>query len=420
MSLHRPILTRMENGRKVRGCNCGKPEGVCGCPRAEFWYCAFQHRGRQIMRCTGTGDRREAAKFEARLLKGLRSDRFAAVLEALDSAMMVRRVCTLGEVLDAYESPAVSLIDPAVARRNARSLVLVVAWARDLWMPVVEGRRREPDAARVRRLAASVLTKELVREYQRARLGTEGVDYTEVAEGARTVNSTLMKARDVFSKEAVMEKMGELTLPDLRGFRGAKLLRQAEARPEPLSAAEFDKMCAEADGFLESAEEGLRKRGMMNLMLRQTGLRVGSLRRLDGSWVRKVGDAWVCDVRDVKGGTEPYTIPVSERFAEFARESAPGVPLFAEGWKELWRGHNDWLAGIIGGRGLRTQKAHRLRDTAGTIVKCWLGLPAAVELLGHANASMTIKSYAKLQWEVSERMKLELGAARRLVAGSGA
>lgn len=371
------------------------------------------------MRSTGTSDKREARSFEARLRKGLRSGRREAVMKAIDDAMMVRRVCTMGEILDGYLSERVVLIDPKVAARNAGSLVLVLAWARNLW-GYEEGKPRRPDVGRIRKLPASVLTKELVRDYQRARVGGESVDFNVVLKEGRTINSTLMKARDVFCREAVVEKLAGLVLPDLSGFRGARLLNQEDARPEPLSKAEFDRMCVEADGFMASEDMGLKRRGMMNLMLRQSGMRVGSLRLLDATWVRKLDSGWVCDLKDVKGGTEPYAIPVTDEFAQLALgggrdEHGKAVPLFKKGWKALWCGHNAWLAGIIGGMGVKTQKAHRLRDTAGTIAKVAYGLAAAVELLGHANARMTTRNYAKMQWDVSPRMMQELRAAKRLI-----
>ncbi|MCV5968742.1 hypothetical protein, partial [Lactococcus petauri] len=74
------------------------------------------------------------------------------------------------------------------------------------------------NGAKVRGLAASVLTAQLVRDYFRNRQGGEELDLNTRAAGNRSINSTLNHARQLFTGRALSYKLGELQLPDLSGF----------------------------------------------------------------------------------------------------------------------------------------------------------------------------------------------------------
>lgn len=382
---------------------------------SETFYMAFRFGGKQYLRNTWTAERAKALQMEAARKRKVREGRAAEFIAALDGIRGRRAVCTVGEIIKAYLANDVKLMaDATQTKRVANDLRLVIAHGRNLWA-VHEGGVRGvklgsqiPDAARIDALPASVLTRGLVRDYFRARLGGT-LDVTVAAEGNVSINSTLKHARGIFSERARAYKLEELSLPDLTGFLKEPLLPVLAGGPDPVKEPLFSAM-------VEAARAMGGDIGLVNLILRQTGMRSGSVEHLHEDWLEKMADGWWLHVRKRKRGTAEYSIPVSDELAGIMRKRKG----FTLGGTEASRrelvhvAHNEWLKQIIGGAGERTQGNHRLRDTVATILMSWRGLEAAKLALGHADERTTLKHYARLRLDVSDVMRSELVAWSRL------
>ena len=303
-------------------------------------------------------------------------------------------------------------------RRVPAELRRVVANARDLWTKHTGGVRGVklgdpiPDKARIDTLPASILTGALVHEYFKAR--QDGVlDVSEPQPGNTSINSTLRQARVAFSRKAMAYKYEKLKLPDVAGFMREPLLPQGDSEPHPVRAAEFDAMLA-------AAAAAPKEIALVNMILRQTGLRSGSLEALRADWLEKLKDGWWMHVRVRKGRTTLYSVPISRELAAriLRRRRKPAVVLpdgtAAQRHELVHKLHNEWLKGFIGGAGERVQGNHRLRDTVATALLSWLGMDAAKLALGHADEKTTQKHYARLRIDVSGAMQTELVAWGRL------
>lgn len=406
MSVFRKLLP------KARWADPSVPE------RSDTWSVNFQWRGRQIIRDTKMTRKADAEAFLRRLRAELASERAGEVFAAFEASKLRRTGASLGQVVAAYLDPTVELVkDEKQRRRNVADLRLVVAWARDLWA-VHEGGVRGvkigaqiADARRIDALPVSVLTAQLVRDYYRARSGGTLAVTVARAEN-RSINSTLGHARDVFSAKARAWKFEELALPDLTGFLKEPYLPEEEARPEPLKAAQFAAMLAAAAAVGGELE-------LVNRIFRQTGMRSGSVRLLRGDWLEELEPGvWWVHVRERKGGTAEYSVPVSPELAADIRARGPGFTVLPDG-TETQRAavvneqHNEFLKGVLSESG-RGQGNHRLRDTVATILLSWLGIEAAKRALGHADEKTTLRHYANLQIAVTDEMRAELQAFTRL------
>ncbi len=386
---------------------------------SETYYFKFRVQNRQILRNCFTSERAKAERIEAAWKRKLREGRAAEFLEALDGLKGRRACCTIGEICGAWESEEVQIMkDDKGARRVPAELRRVVAYAKDLWAVHKGGVRgvrigeRIPDKGRIDALPASVLSRELVREYFKARSG--GVlNVSEAVEGNVTINSTLRQARTMFSRRAMSYLYGKLTLPDVSGFMTEPLLPVEDMEPNPVREKEFAAM-------LKAAADAPAEVALVNMILRQTGLRSGSVEALHASWLEKLKCGYWCHVRVRKGRTALYSIPISRELAAkiLRRRRKPAVVLPdgtpAQRHELVHKVHNEWVKRFIGGAGERVQGNHRLRDTVATALLSWLGMDAAKLALGHADEKTTQKHYARLRMDVSDAMKAELGAWMRI------
>lgn len=383
------------------------------------YYFKIRFQGKQIYRNTWTADKAKATQFEKAWQRKLKEGRAAEFLEALEGVRGRRACCTVGEICTAWETEEVQITkDEKGRRRVSAELRRVVAYAKDMWTEHTGGVRgvkrgdRIPDKARIDALPASVLTRELVRDYFRARSG--GVlKVSEAQDGNTTINSTLRQARTIFSRRAMAYLYGGLTMPDVSGFMTEPLLPVDDIEPDPVREREFAAMLA-------AAAEAPAELALVNMILRQTGLRSGSVEALRADWLEKMRDGYWMHVRVRKGRTALYSVPITDELAEIilSRKDAPAVVLPdgtpAQRHDLVHKAHNEWLKRIIGGTGERVQGNHRLRDTVATALLSWLGMEAAKLALGHADEKTTQKHYARLRMDVSEEMQEELKAWKRL------
>lgn len=375
-----------------------------------------------IRRNTGTGDKRQAEAIERRVRAALNTERWESALSVLEETKMRRSICTLGEIAEAYLAPGVRILRAdKQARRNVNDLRLVLAHAAGLWTAHAGGTRgvklgaRVPDAARIDALPASVLTRDLVQDYFRARLGSEEIDYNEPREENRSINSTLRHARDLFSRNAMDLKLRDLRLPDLSGFLQCRLLPEDAAEAQPLTAEEFAEMVRQAEA-LRAAEPDL---WLCNLLLRRTGLRSSYVIAARASWIEHHGGRPFLVVRNrpeeafrKKRGTRDQRIPLDGEVAAAVGTCRDHLLQGTTADREdlVRRRHNAWLKAIIGGIGSTTQGNHRLRDTVASALWTIHGTAAAQEALGHASADTTARHYAQRIPHVSDLMRHELRA----------
>jgi len=385
--------------------------------KSPTYFLKFRHEGKQILLNTHTADKSIAERFEREQRRLKSEGRAAEALAALQVLRTRRLYASIGDVCAAYLDESVKLIDSdKERRRNAADLRAVVAWANDLWTTHKGGIRGVkigadiPDLDRIDKLSSGILTGKLVKDYFRARQG--GVlDVTSESEGNTSINSTLKHARSVFSSRSMSYKLGELALPDLSSFLKEPFLREGDSEPEPIKETEFAAMLGAWS--LLPADDELR---LVNLLLRQTGMRSGSVIALERDWLEDLRSGPVLHVRVRKGGTALYSVPVTEDLASIIRARPAGPVLRgteAQRKELVTTKHNAWLKAIIGGAGERAQGNHRLRDTVATVLLSWLGIGAAKLALGHADEKVTLKHYGRLRLDVSAEMKHELRAFER-------
>lgn len=375
-----------------------------------------RHTGKVPECCT---TRAQAAAWAQARMKELRSaEAREAMLEYLNGKVKRKRTgCTIGDVIARVEDPAQQTRKTlADQRRMVNSLRRVLAHALDLWA-VHEGGvagvkigDKIADKAKVDALPATVLNAETVRRYFMASLNVETLNWMQVHEDARSINSTLGHARGIF-QGLTKDLLEGLALPDVSGFLKRRL-RAPKDTPEPVEAREFAVMVEHFDGLRESRPD----LWLCNAVLRQTGMRAGTVAAFDMAWLRKLDDGWWCDIREGKDVKTTYSVPLADDLvAAFRRFSISGFS------KALLDEHTAMLKGVIGA-GTGGQVNHRLRDTVASALYHWLGIAVAQEALGHANEKVTRDHYAR-RMDVSDLMKREMDAWKRVVpahaTGSG-
>jgi integrase len=377
------------------------------------------------------GCRVKSAKAARGMLEGWND---ARMIGAFEQARMVRQVATLGDIFAAYMADGVRILkDEKSQRRNVHSLRRVVAFALGLWR-VHEGGiagvklgALVADEGKIAKLPSSVLTGELREQYFRAAQGG-ALDWNEPQEGNVSINSTLKQGMDVFSKNALYHKLKGLQLPPLDGFLKGPKLPEEDSKPEPLTVGQWEAMMA-AVPALDRAHPDM---GLVNALLRQTGLRSSYVENACGSWLETHEGRTFMVIRnrpeegtpDEKGrypvpafrkkrGTRDQQIPIGPGLA--ARLAGrTGYLVLPKGTaaarQELvGKGHNGWLKTYIGGAGERGQGNHRLRDTVASVLWSVDCPTAAQEALGHSSVDTTAKHYGK-KIHVCPGMREELAA----------
>jgi integrase len=407
-------------------------------PEREVTYSfKIQWRGKQIVRRTGFTGKTQAAAVEAQFRRSLNSEHWGRALDVLESTKKRRTVASIGDIIAAYKEPSVKLVAHNTMRRNVSDLRLVLAYALDLWTKYEGGRRGPvdkgalvPDVARIDALSALTLSRETVLAYQRARLGTREINMMDATAQNASINGTLKHARDLFSKAAIAEKMGELQIPDLTGFRQARLLPELVRMPEPLNPAEFELVIEDSEAARAENED----LWLCNVIFRQTGLRPSYVVALRGNWLMQIAGGWWLDIRTrpdqgfkLKLRTRPQRIPLSDELATLllGRVEKHGMqthlilPAGSDRVRKILvnRTHNAWLKARIGGVGEYKQGNYRMRDTVASALCTLYGVAVAQEALGHTSPLTTMKYYATLMPEVGDLLRTELKAWERLSGG---
>ena len=368
------------------------------------------------------GCRVKSAKAARGMLEGWND---ARMIGAFEQARMVRQVATLGDIFAAYLADGVRILNKEKSqRRNVQSLRRVVAFAKGLWrvheggIPGVKIGAMVADEGKIAKLPASVLTGELREQYFRAAQGG-ALDWNEPKDGNVSINSTLAQGCDVFSKNALYHKLKGLRLPPLEGFLKGPWLPEEDSKPDPLTVAQWEAMMA-AVPALDRAQPEM---GLVNALLRQTGLRSSYVEAARGNWLETHEGRTFLVIRNrqeegfrKKRGTRDQQIPIGPGLAArlAARTGKTGYLVLPEGTatgrQELvGKQHNGWLKALIGGAGERGQGNHRLRDTVASVLWSVDCPTAAQEALGHSSVDTTAKHYGK-NIHVCPGMREELAA----------
>ena len=271
------------------------------------------------------------------------------------------------------------------------------------------------DEGKIGKLPASVLTGELREQYFRAAQGG-ALDWNEPHEGNVSINSTLAQGCDVFSKNAIYHKLKGLQLPALDGFLKGPWLPEEDSKPEPLTVGQWEAMMA-AVPALDRTQPEL---GLVNALLRQTGLRSGYVEAARGAWLETHEGLTFMVIRNrpeegfrKKRGTRDQQIPIGPGLAArlAGRTGFLVLPAGTAAARQdlVSKQHNSWLKALIGGVGERGQGNHRLRDTVASVLWSVDCPTAAQEALGHSSVDTTAKHYGK-KMHVCPGMREELAA----------
>lgn len=415
------IFKRLKRGAE---CTCNAPHWEkCTCPRDEHYTIKFRDpvTGKQILMAAIGASKKEAEQWEAMELKQRKSEAWREkFLKVRSELVKAPSELKIGQLEHPYLHGDNHLKSSKAARRNWNDLMLVVAWAKNLWRtydeskPWVRGVNREdriPDTDKIHQLPVSILNFTLVREYylakQREIYGIDRLDWKLEGDHNVSINSTLAKAEDVFSQAARMLLFRDLPIPDMTSFRKHPRLEKPKLDPDPIQAADFAKM-------LEAVQTAPPQLALVNLIARQTGMRPCSIAELHRDWLQRRNDGWGIDIG--KGKTK-YTLPITDELAAIL-QAAEGHVLAgtaAEREKTLAE-HTKWLKAVLGIEG-RGQGTYKLRKTAACIVRTLYGQDIARDFLGHED-SKSLKHYADVSIEITQAMQHELRAAEKLLGSA--
>jgi integrase len=333
----------------------------------DVYYCKFEHQGRQHFKMLDTRVKRIA---EVRARK-YRDEVIAGNWTRVDELRSRSAVATIGDVVLLYQGPA-------SAPANVRALLQIL---------------RTVHAGDPLRLSSSVLTRELVREYQR-RAGTRPA----------SINSMLRQARAVFSKRA-MEDYESLTLPDLDGFMNASGLKVQKLRGEfvPIPAEVLAAIGKMVDKWRGSRDDLVA----VYLLARYLGMRNVEIAAARWGWVERTdagADMVIRERADQGFAPKGYAgrVPIGRgvlreldgiRGAVGPDDHIVPAATATDRHGVIYRSFNEALRPHLPGR----QKClYELRKQAGSEVFTEQGLAAAQEFLRHADIGTTKRWYATL------------------------
>lgn len=347
--------------------------------------------------------------------------------------VMVGAEATVGEAITVYrEHWRTALNSEVIAQRNTTSLLLVLAYAFDAWQVKVAGvgpkgvkvGERYADEAALSRLPLSALNAVTAKAYFVKRCAALGLPCSWASAGALeayvTINSTMRMTRDLFRVKAIEHVYkGRVLLPSLTEWMEYPLLPEVAVEPEPIPGEVFARLVKESEALRESDPD----LWLCARVMRQTGLRVGSISQMRDDWVVRGSRGWRLELRrrgDRKSGTAAYSVPITEETAR-AIQARPGFTFGedAEARERLVTGrHNAFLKGIIGEPVRGRQGGHRLRDTLAGAVFDLLGLEAAAKALGHASDKVTLAHYARVPIVATAEMRAEYAAFLSVAASA--
>lgn len=365
-------------------------------PEFNRWLVRVRASGREIMRSTGTDNRREAEMFARALLRTLKNQRLEDAMIALEGAKLVhrapkRKIPTIGEIIARYESgPQVA--KPATMRRAVTELRVLVRTVKSL--PNTKDGNASVDA-----LPASILTRAFVQEYMRLK---QGADRLIVSAGQplkvnTSINSSLSHIRTMFSRRAMAYSFAGFDLGfDVTAFKEDKLAT-GNREWTPIPDDEYEAM----DRASRDLRETHPRLYLVNQLCRQLGLRNQEIIAARDSWLEQDAHGWLLVVKDreeegfYQKGVRARRLPLSDELVELL------VPRIGQGHlvpakhktdriNLVEKEHNRWLKKFIKGRG---KGNHELRKHIGSVIYAKHGLEAAADYLGHVDPKTTRTYY---------------------------
>jgi integrase len=369
--------------------------------RGKTWWLWKVYRSRSVKQTLGTSDLNVAKRNAKKLIDAAIMGRW----EAVEETKQKRKVCTLREITERLE-PAVELkLAPRTVKAYVRSLSRLVAYG--LGMPVDSAPNQ----------SASILTKKLVVDCQRAMLADAGNDLLRVDERSESANTIYRSAKAVFGRKVMAAGVYDgLTLPDLAEFRAVPMLPVLKKdRYELPDQAVLDRLWEDAPRLYET-----RPRLWLAWKLSvETGMRRGESLAMRWRWFtnREDGQAVVrvsFESDFVPKGKREREIPVrpvlrAEIQALFLERGWPCdpadyvIPKGVQGGMGLrfgdkerkergFRGLSEWMKSHGWDR---RQASHELRKVYASWACKEYGAYAAKELLGHMDLKTTERYAAK-------------------------
>jgi hypothetical protein len=309
-----------------------------GCPRA----------GTIIFRSTGFGRHsKAAAKAKAKIdIEALLAGRW----EDAEARKLRRELATIGEVLERYK---------ARAPQRHRTVQSAINSLRNIVRRIHSG---DPD-----RQSTSVLTADLVREFEQQRIRDCGGGHAAVQRTLFSTASYLRQARAIFSRSK-LKFYEDINLPDLSGFLREPVDQPRRTRPQPLDLASLRLMVA-ARGALATKDPGAY---VANLMFSCWGMRDIEIVAARTHWI-EAGVMHIIDrpnenfyPKGCEGSFEVAAAVVDEilRFQDMCVDGylVPGRNA-TERYKAVYRRHSQWVSQWIKNR---TKTSYELRRYAGS------------------------------------------------------
>lgn len=358
-----------------------KGDGIIKLAGRPYWYTDFYWQGQQIRRSTKTTEKAVAKKRAAALYEKFVAGHFGE----LERKKLTNDYATFAKIVELYQP------NPRVVRASTRSKNVSALRS---FLRVATG-KKEVDGLKV-----SILTKDLVVAYQRAReAAADPADELEQEAVAIGANSTLTQARSVFAPRW-MDLYASVKMPDLTDFRtAARLPVEVDTAYVPLSQGQLD--------AIEKAVKEVKAKQptvfVAYVLLARLGLRNSEAANARWNWLERQqdGSAALAVIRRadfVPKNKMGRRVPVAKETLEVLDEFRRGeddfiIPsdLVTERQEWTFEGLNGLLRPIIGDR----QKcAYELRKHAGSIVASRQGLEAAKAFLGHKSIQTTERHYA--------------------------
>lgn len=350
--------------------------------RGEIYYLACVVNKKRISKSLGTGDRGEAKRRAKAYVDAARSGEW----DKLKGVDRQAECATLGEIFAAYRAAVPVLgVSAGAAENYIRSLSLIVRVGLGL----------QP-AADVCGQSGSVVTGDLAERYQAAML--DGAVNRERAQ--RSIRSTWVQARALFSRRALRRAYKDLVIPDMRSFSEAEI-DGAPDDPVLPDDALWRRTLDQAEAWCVAGSP------LYAVFLLEYNL---AMRRCEAvaarwDWITMEGaqggeSKRVISIPQTKT-KHPKTLEVTddiwERLQTYRNDGEyilPGASKTAR-MKLAGREFSKALRAIGFGTSIFTKTGHTLRKMIGSVVLMKHGIVAAQAYLGHKDIRTTQKWYAR-------------------------
>lgn len=350
------------------------------------YYGRFSFQGKRYLRNLGTPNKDDAQTNLRKILRALEGGRLAEV----EASKIRQDLAKLSAIFDTYKKYAT--IPMRTRKNNIGQMRAMIRYGTNKVATV---------DAEIDALPASILTSQLLRDFQANKMTAAGANKLAQDTAAISANATRRQARSIF-KPDLMAIYENLKLPDLTGFLKVKPL------PEPpklynLPAAELLANIRKNAEDLRTADPNAYRIYVLAL---GSGLRAGEIKYTRWSWLQKLDD-----------GNYQISIQTNEEFRPKGKRQRQ-IPLEASAYQALAalripnidpKAPDYILDGHLTERGdksfdrfsawmksqgwTRKKKAHELRKIFGSYVCQQAGLSAAQDLLGHSSPVTTKGHY---------------------------